>query len=148
MSAPAVHQVPVWPPTMMPNIRSSLVFKCVLPRHCAQTLHSWASEELAGRCSVAPAGALLSTEDNQEEQCKQVEQSDQSQHRRHPTPCLPRPVPNQQPGETSGHLTHLQPILKRFCCDITKVGGATNQRSPCPLKCLLLLCVVLECYNK
>lgn len=119
---------------------------CALPCHCAQTLHSWASEELSGRCSAAAAAAaaaaaLLSTEDNQEEQCKQVERSDQSQHRRHAKPCLldgPYPA-------ASRLLTHLKLILNRFCCDITKVGGAALQKSPRPLKCLLLLVCGLDC---
>lgn len=86
------------------------------PAAVPQTLHNWVSEELIGRSSTA---ALLSTEGNQEERCKQVEPAPAANHNATsthcpapapPRPALPAPVPNHQPLRTVKQqqpLTHL-----------------------------------------
>lgn len=73
---------------------------CVTRFHSAvvhQTLQSWVCEELAGRSGTA---ALLSTEFNLEERCKQVEPVDQSQNEKHaktpPAPVSSNPSPSPQ----------------------------------------------------
>lgn len=87
------------------------------PATVPQTFHNWVSEELIGRSSTA---ALLSTEGNQEERCKQVEPAPAANHNTTSTHCpvLPAPVPNHQPSGLWKPLTHLYHLCSS-CSAIT-----------------------------
>lgn len=84
-----------------------LVSCCNAHSAVLQTLHNWVSEELAGRSSTA---ALLSTEGNQEERCKQVEPTPVAYHNTTSTQCPACSVPNHQPSrlwkQSLASLTH------------------------------------------
>lgn len=93
-----------------------------------QTLHSWLSEELTGRSSTA---ALLSTESNQEERCKQVDPRSSSKNTTRqarnamPARCI---TTNPQDCEnfSVASLTHL--------CHIRSSCFAVTSKSVCALQ--------------
>lgn len=79
-----------------------------------QTLHSWVSEELAGRSSAA---ASLPVEGNQEERCKQVEPPPTANHNSaRSTPRPARRLTNASDSKGSGGASVTHASRLRCCC--------------------------------